>query len=139
VTGVALAEFDELFDELEPGVPEVAPALEDLLELADLAAAFARAGSLPVTSWSRIPPELARNKDVAIATTRVRICLIRRLRARSRSATDRLVADLPVTRGGGLRAAGTGRASAESFGGVMISSVLIWGLRADSAPDLAKP
>ncbi len=124
MTGVALPELEAPLDVLELEAPEVEPALEDLLECDDLAAALAKAGSLPVTSCSRIPPELARNNDAAIATTRVRICLIRRLRARSRSATDRLVADRPVTRGGGLPATGTGRASAESLGGVMISSAL---------------
>jgi hypothetical protein len=124
VTGVALPELEEPLDVLEPEAPELEPALEVLLECADLAAALARAGSLPVTSCRRIPPELARNSDVAIATTRVRICLIRRLRARSRSATDRLEAGLTVTRAGGVRATGTGRASAESLRGVMISSVL---------------
>jgi len=124
VTGVALPELEAALDVLEPEAPVVEPALEDLLDCVDLAAALARAGSLPVTSCSRIPPELASNSDAAIATTRVRICLIRRLRVRSRSATDRLVLGLAATGGAALRAPGTGRAMAESLGGVIVSSVL---------------
>jgi hypothetical protein len=85
--------------ELEPeDLPEVEATFAVELEPDDLpateatftslaAAAFTRAGSLPVTSWIRIPPELARKIAVANATTRLRIALIRCLRSRSRSAT----------------------------------------------------
>jgi len=81
----ALEEFDDVLEVEEPD----AGALDGEAEPDDLplvvalfaAAVLARAGSLPVTSCARIPPELARNIAVAVAATRVRINLIRRLRA----------------------------------------------------------
>jgi len=98
VTAVALPELEVELDEPDV-VPElVAPddavfvAEPELLAAgvvtaAGLAAAPARAGSLPVASCTKIPPEVARNVVAAIAATRHRICETRRLRALSRSAT----------------------------------------------------
>lgn len=112
--------------ELEPeDLPEVEATFAVELEPDDLpameatfaslaAAAFARAGSLPVTSCSRIPPELARNNAVANATTRLRIALIRCLRARSRPATRPFAPD-PVAGRGASRLAPGGNTA--RFGG----------------------
>ena len=103
VTAVVLPELeepDELPEVEEPDAeePDFEPEPDDLpaVEATFAAAAFARAGSLPVTSCAKIPPELARNVAVTIATTRVRITLIRRFRVRSRSATERFAPDLPA-------------------------------------------
>jgi hypothetical protein len=96
VTAVGVLELEEPDELLE--VEELdAKALDGELEPDDFvvvvaaavfaAAALASAGSWPVTSCAPIPPLLARKMAVAVATTRVRITLIRRLRARSRSAT----------------------------------------------------
>jgi hypothetical protein len=120
VTGVAVPELEEPDELLEAEEPDV-EALEDDPEPDDLpvldatfaafaAAAFARAGSLPVTSCTRIPPELARNNAVANATTRLRIARIRCLRARSRCATTPPAPDPAAERRLARRAAGTGRA-----------------------------
>ncbi len=109
-------------------------ALEDDPELDDLtvveatfaafaAAAFARAGSLPVTSCTKIPPELARNNAVANATTRLRIALIRCLRARSRSATRPLAPDPAAQRGIARRATGAGRASLKGSTAAIVTSI----------------
>ena len=111
-----------------------AEALEDDPELDDLpvvdatfaafaAAAFARAGSLPVTSCTKIPPELARNNAVANATTRLRIALIRCLRARSRSATRPFAPDPAAERSITRPATGAGRASLEGSTGVIVTSI----------------
>jgi hypothetical protein len=112
VTAVVVPELEEPDEVLEVEEPDAEavdgePEPDDLLviEAVFAAAAFARAGSLPVTSCAKIPPELARNIAVAIATTRVRITLIRRLRARSRSATAPLAPDPAVERGRGRSAA----------------------------------
>jgi hypothetical protein len=111
VTAVVVPELEEP-DELPEAEEPDAEALDDEPEPDDLPAveatfaAFARAGSLPDTSCTKIPPELARNIAVAIATTRVRITLIRRLRARSRSATTPFAPDPAVERGPGRSAAG---------------------------------
>jgi hypothetical protein len=117
VTAVVVTELEEP-DELPEAEEPDAEALDGEPEPDDLpaveAAAFARAGSLPVTSCTKIPPELARNIAVATATTRVRITLIRRLRARSRSATTRFAPDPAVERGPGRSAAGDNPAR---FGG----------------------
>jgi hypothetical protein len=121
--------------ELEPeDLPEVEATFAVELEPDDLpameatfaalaAAAFTRAGSLPVTSWIRIPPELARNIAVANATTRPRIALIRCLRALSRSAT-RPSAPVPAAEPGIARpVTGAGRASLEESAGVIVTSI----------------
>jgi hypothetical protein len=128
VTAVAAPAFDEPDDvpELdEPDdVPEVEapegeepgvePELDDwpAVEATFVAftADFARAGSFPVTSCAKIPPELARNNAVAVAATRVRMSLIRRLRSRRRSATRRLAPDPAAERGAGEGGTGTGEA-----------------------------
>ena len=106
---------DDVPDVDEPDVDEPGPELDDWPAVeatfaAFAAAAFARAGSLPVTSCTKIPPELARNNAVANATTRLRIALIRCLRARSRSATRPFAPDPAAERGIARRATGTGRA-----------------------------
>jgi hypothetical protein len=88
-----LEEPDEPDDLLEPDEVLL------LVEVDFAAADFASAGSLPVASCTRIPPELARNNATAKATTRPRIILIRRLRSRSRSATSRFAPDPPAGRG----------------------------------------
>jgi hypothetical protein len=108
VTAVAVPEFEEPADAPEVEEFDVEPEPDDVLVVeavfAAAAAAFARAGSFPVTSWTKIPPELARNNAVANATTRPRIALIRCLRARSRSAT-RPVAPDPAGERGRVRSA----------------------------------
>jgi hypothetical protein len=112
VTAVVVPELEEPDDVLEVEEPD-AEALEGEPEPDDLpavvatfaVAALARAGSLPVTSCTKIPPELARNIAVATATTRVRITLIRRPRARSRSATTRFAPDPVLERCSGRSAA----------------------------------
>jgi hypothetical protein len=106
VTAVAVPEFEEPADAPEVEEFDVEPEPDDVLvvEAVFAAAAFARAGSFPVTSWTKIPPELARNNAVANATTRPRIALIRCLRARSRSAT-RPVAPDPAGERGRVRSA----------------------------------
>lgn len=119
VTAVVVPELedpDELPEAEEPEPPEGELEPDGLLvvEAAFAAAAFARAGSLPVTSWTRIPPELARNIVVATTATRVLITLIRRRRARSRSATKRFAPDLAEERGPDRSAAG---GDGTSFGG----------------------
>jgi hypothetical protein len=81
-----------------------------VLTAAVLAAALVRAGSWPVTSWRKMPPEAATNVAVARATTRVRITLIRCLRAFRRSATRSLAPDRAAERCADRRAAGDGRA-----------------------------
>jgi hypothetical protein len=133
----------EALDE-DPGV-DVEPELDDLAVVdatfaALAAAAFARAGSLPVTSCTKIPPELARNNAVANATTRLRIALIRCLRARSRSATRPFAPDPAAERGIARPATGTGRASLEGSTAVIVTSIR-WTemLHTDSPPRLAKP
>jgi hypothetical protein len=119
--------------ELEPeDLPEVEATFAVELEPDDLlvaeavfaaaAAAFARAGSLPVTSCTRIPPEVARKIAVANATTRQRIALIRCLRARSRSATRPSVPDPAAERRTARPVTGAGRASLEGTG-VIVSSI----------------
>jgi hypothetical protein len=128
VTAVVVPELEEPDDvpEVEaPGVEEldVEPELDDLPAVEATFAAFARAGSLPVTSWTRIPPELARNVAVATATTRVRITLIRRLRARSRSATTRFAPDPPAERGPGRSAPAGNTARFGESRGVIITSI----------------
>jgi hypothetical protein len=117
--------FPEL--ELELEEPDVVPELvlpddaavavepEDVLAAvvvtaAALAAALARAGSLPVASCTKIPPEVARNVVVAIAATRRRICETRCLRARRRSATRPVAAGRGAGRAAGRREAGNGSA-----------------------------
>jgi hypothetical protein len=104
---------------------EAEPEPDDLLvaEAVFAAAAFARAGSLPVTSCTKIPPEVARNIAVANATTRQRIALIRRLRARSRSATRPSAPDPAAERGIARPVAGAGRASLEKSAGVIVTSI----------------
>jgi len=121
VTAVVVPEFEELDDVPDVEEPD-AEELEDDPELDDVppvvaatfaafaAAAFASAGSLPVTSCSRIPPELARNNAVASARTRLRIALIRCLRARSRSATRPFAPGPAAERGIARPATGAGRA-----------------------------
>jgi hypothetical protein len=93
----------------------VVPALDRVLAVDATAAAFAAAlfvsaGSLPETSCTRIPPDVARNVAVAIATTRRRITHIRRLRALRRSATRPLASDRAAERAGGRRPPGNGNA-----------------------------
>jgi hypothetical protein len=101
--------------------PDDLPAME--ATFASLAAAaFTRAGSLPVTSWIRIPPELARKIAVANATTRLRIALIRCLRPRSRSATRPSAPDPAAERRIARPVTGAGRASLEGTG-VIVSSI----------------
>jgi hypothetical protein len=128
VTAVVVPEFEEPDDAPEVEEPDmdelgVEPELDDLPAVEDTfaAAAFASAGSLPVTSCTKIPPELATNIAVAIATTRVRITLIRRLRAWIRSATRPLAT--AVGSGACRRATGSGRAWLEAFSGVIITSI----------------
>jgi hypothetical protein len=106
---------------------DVEPEPDDLLVaeavFAAAAAAFARAGSLPVTSCTKIPPEVARNIAVANATTRQRIALIRCLRARSRSTTRPSAPDPAAERGIARPVAGAGRASLEKSAGVIVTSI----------------
>jgi len=133
VTAVVLPELeepDELPEVEEPDAeePDFEPEPDDLPAVeatfvAFAAAAFARAGSLPVTSWTKIPPELARNNAVATATTRVRITLIRRFRARSRSATTRFAPDPPAELGPGRSAAGGNRARLGESSEVIVTSI----------------
>jgi hypothetical protein len=136
VTAVVVPEFEELDDVPDVEEPDV-EALEDDPELGDLpvadatfaafaAAAFARAGSLPVTSCAKIPPELARNNAVANATTRLRIALIRCLRARSRSATRSFAPDPAAERGTARPATGTGRALLEGSTAAIVTSNFSW-------------
>ena len=114
-----LSEVEETFTvELEP---DDLPAMEATFA-ALAAAAFTRAGSLPVTSWIRIPPELARNIAVANATTRLRIALIRCLRALSRSATRPCGPDPAAERRIARPVKGAGRASLEKSAGIIVTS-----------------
>jgi hypothetical protein len=151
VTAVVVPEFEELDDVPDVEEPDV-EALEDDPELDELpvadatfaafaAAAFASAGSLPVTSCAKIPPELARNNAVANARTRLRIALIRRLRARSRSATRPFAPDAAAERGIARPATGAGRASLEGSTAVIVTSISGKQkcLHTDSPPRLAKP
>jgi hypothetical protein len=104
VTAVVWPELEEPDDALEVEELEGEPEPDDVLAVeATVAAfaAFARAGSFPDTSCARIPPEVARKVAVAIATTRLRITLIRRSRARSLSATRPSAAGRGVERGAG--------------------------------------
>jgi hypothetical protein len=85
---------DELEDEDDvPSEDVVEPvdadeAVDDALELPATVLAFrASAGSLPVTSCTKIPPEVARKVTAASPATRLRIARTRSRRARSRSAT----------------------------------------------------
>jgi hypothetical protein len=88
VTGASELEEEleeSLGEALETEVADVAevPEFEDVAVVAFLA----RAGSLPVTSWMQMPPEVTRKVAVATPATRRRIVLTRRRRSRSRSAT----------------------------------------------------
>jgi hypothetical protein len=125
VTAVAVPELEEPDDAPDVEELDVEPEPDDLLvaEAVFAAAAFARAGSLPVTSCTKIPPEVARNIAVANATTRQRIALIRRLRARSRSATRPSAPDPAAERGIALPVVGAGRASREKSTGVIVTSI----------------
>ena len=133
MTAVVVPEPEELDDPpevegLDEPELEVEPELDDLLVVeatfaAFAAAAFARAGSLPVTSCTKIPPELARNNAVANATTRLRIALIRCLRARSRSATRPFAPDPAAERGKARPVTGAGRASLEGSAAVIVTSI----------------
>ena len=64
---------------VEPEEPVVGAAVE--LEL------WARAGSCPETSWTKITPQIKANVEAAIATVRLRIKPMRRRRAFSRAVT----------------------------------------------------
>jgi hypothetical protein len=86
--------------------------------VAVLAAVVARAGSFPVASCTKIPPEVTRNVVAATAATRRRICETRRLRC---SAT-RLV---PASRDAGRRAEGYGNALIEASGGVIVYLLVV--------------
>lgn len=83
---------DELDPELDPELncapePElVVDAEADDPEPAVAGAFLASAGSWPVTSWMKIPAEVARKVAVASPATRRRIILTRSRRARSRCA-----------------------------------------------------
>jgi hypothetical protein len=112
---------------------------DDLTVTALAAAAFTRAGSLPVTSWIRIPPELARNVAVANATTRLRITLIRCLRALSRSATGPSAPDPAAERGVARPVTGAGPASLESTGSSFLNFRWIEMLHVDWPAPVAKP
>jgi hypothetical protein len=103
VTAVAVPEPELDEPDVAPDDDAVAPMLAlDVgavafaadVAAAVFAAALARAGSLPVASWTKIPPEVARNVAAATAATRRRIIATLRLRTRSRSATK------PVAAGG---------------------------------------
>jgi len=126
VTAVAVPELEEPDDAPDVEELDVEPEPDDLLVaeavFAAAAAAFARAGSLPVTSCTKIPPEMARNVAVANATTRQRIALIRCLRARSRSATTPSAPDPAAERRIARPVTGAGRASLEGTG-VIVSSI----------------
>jgi hypothetical protein len=117
----------------EPELEDPAPAPElllpdDAVTIADpeavlaavvvavLAVDVASAGSFPVTSCTKIPPEVARNIAVAMAATRRRICETRRLRARSWSDTTRAAAG----RDAGRRTERNGNALVEASGGVIV-------------------
>ena len=135
VTAVVVPEPEDPDDvpdeEPDVGAREDDPELDDLTVVeatfaAFAAAAFARSGSLPVTSCTRIPPELARNNAVANATTRLRIALMRCLRARSRSATRPFAPDAAAERGIARPATGAGRASLEGAAGVIVTSISGW-------------
>jgi hypothetical protein len=107
---------------------EVEPELDTVeATLVVFTARVASAGSLPDTSCNMIPPEVARNIAAAIAAMRLRIALIRRLRARSRSATRPCAAGCGLARGAGLRAPppGNGRAWLEASGGVIVTSISV--------------
>jgi hypothetical protein len=125
VTAVAVPELEEPDDAPDVEELDVEPEPDDLLvaEAVFAAAAFARAGSLPVTSCTKIPPEVARNVAVANATTRQRIALIRCLRARSRSATTPFAPDPAAERGITRPVTGAGRASLEESAGVIVTSI----------------
>jgi hypothetical protein len=127
VTAVAVPELEEPDDAPDVEELDVEPEPDDLLVaeavFAAAAAAFARAGSLPVTSCTKIPPEVARNIAVANATTRQRIALIRCLRARSRSATTPSAPDPAAERGIARPVTGAGRASLEESAGVIVTSI----------------
>ena len=124
VTAVAVPELEDPDDAPDVEEFDVEPEPDDLLvaEAIFAAAAFARAGSLPVTSCTKIPPEVARNIAVANATTRQRIALIRCLRARSRSATRPSAPDPGAERRIARPVTGAGRASLEGTG-VIVSSI----------------
>ena len=64
---------------VEPEEPVVGAAVE--LEL------WARAGSCPETSWTKITPQIKANVEAAIATVRLRIKPMRRRRAFRRAVT----------------------------------------------------
>jgi hypothetical protein len=85
---------DELDDEDDVSFEDVVEPVDadepvdDALELPATVLVFrASAGSLPVTSCTKIPPEVARNVATASPATRLRIARTRSRRARSRSAT----------------------------------------------------
>jgi hypothetical protein len=130
VTAVVVPELEEPDEVLEDEgsdaeALESEPEPDDLVvvETAFAAAAFASAGSLPVASCARIPPELARKIAVAVATTRVRITLIRRLRARSRSATTLIAPDPAVESGPGRPATGGNSSRFGGSKGCIITSI----------------
>jgi hypothetical protein len=86
-------------EEFEPEVPEpevvepeeadpelVAPD-EPVVDATVVLALWARAGSWPDTSWTKITPHTTANVAAAVASARLRIKVTRRRRAFSRAAT----------------------------------------------------
>jgi hypothetical protein len=150
VTALAVPELEFALDD-----PDVEPELEAVLAfvVAVVAAAFAAcafavaaavlaafasalaaftvaastsAGSFPVTSCTKIPPEVARNMAVAIAITRRRMTETLRLRALSRSATRVLTWGRAPLGAGARPAPGTGSARIEGSWGVIGTSLAAW-------------
>jgi hypothetical protein len=84
-------EFDDEDDVPSEDVVEPVDAdeaVDDALELPATVLVFrASAGSLPVTSCTKIPPEVTRKVATASPATRLRIACTRARRARRRSAT----------------------------------------------------
>ena len=115
VIGLVVPELEELGSVLVVPVPPVAEELEpeEALEEAEpefaepeelvVAAAvvlvlWARAGSWPETSWTKITPQTNANMDAAVASARLRIKATRRRRALSLDAAPARGPELVVGR-----------------------------------------
>ena len=72
---------------VEPVDPELVEAEEPVGDAVVELELWARAGSCPETSWTKITPQIKANVEAAIATVRLRIKPMRRRRAFSRAVT----------------------------------------------------
>ena len=72
---------------VEPVDPELVEAEEPVGDAVVELELWARAGSCPETSWTKITPQIKANVEAAIATVRLRIKPMRRRRAFRRAVT----------------------------------------------------